>query len=124
MSNNRLIFRAWNKKERKMYSPEEVDNMNLFDLITDEDTWDVMQFSGVTDKKGNLIFEKDIVDYKISAAPNNSQEIVFFSYESGGFVKGGMQITSYIKTTKVIGNVFENPEMVTTRMKEQLAKEK
>lgn len=120
MSNFRLIFRAWNKKEQRMYSPEEVDNMNLFDLITDEDTWDIMQFTGIFDKAGDFIFEKDIVDFKIAAAPNNSQEVVFFSYDSGGFVKGGMQITSYLKTIKVIGNVFENPEMVTTRMKEQL----
>ena len=115
MSNNRLIFRAWNKKEQKMYSPEEVDNMNLFDLITDEDTWDVMQFTGVTDKKGNLIFEKDIVEYKIPSCPTISKEVVFFA--DGAFLKDGHSVSSYRKQTTVAGNFYENPEFVTETMK-------
>ena len=121
MSNNRFIFRAWNKKEQRMYSPGEVDNMNLFDLITDEDTWDVMQFTGVCDKAGKLIFEKDIVKYKIPTSPTESKEIVFFGCYTGQFVKGGMAMASYSKKTQVIGNFYENPEIVTTIMKEQLA---
>ena len=110
MSNARFIFRAWNKKEQRMYSPEEVDAMNLFDLITDEDTWDVMQFTGVCDKKGKLIFEKDIVEYKVPAAPKISRELVFFF--DGCFSKSGHAVSSYKKQTIIAGNAYENPELI------------
>lgn len=118
MSNSRLIFRAWNKKEKRMYSPEEIDQMNLFNLITDEDTWDIMQFTGVCDKNGFLIFEKDIVEYKIPSCPTISKELVFFA--DGAFLKDGHAISSYRNKTILAGNIYENPELISVTMKETL----
>lgn len=82
----------------------------------------LMQFTGLIDKNGKEIFECDIVTYKRSIGNWTGQTMttthkVIFTEEVNAFVMD--YGSSYIKLRKhwgyeyeVIGNVFENPELL------------
>jgi len=69
-----LIFRAWHKKENKMVDLQKITPLALsIDpmivgagigvYIPDHDDIEVMQYTGVLDKKANKIFEGDIIKF-------------------------------------------------------------
>ncbi len=65
--------------------------------------------TGIKDKTGALIFEGDIVEYKIGS----NKEIACVSYIDGGtgWNKGCCSVDSYQKYTVVISDIFQNPEL-------------
>lgn len=67
--------------------------------------------TGLRDKKGNLIYESDIVEYKISGAPSKSKGIVHYDMNQGVYLKGSQFLSTYPKTILIIGNINENPEL-------------
>jgi len=78
-------------------------------IEVDEDT--VCQFTGLTDKNGNKIFEGDIVQWTDSDGNNR---IDFVKWVHGGLVLCNAQYTvgSYLNNDLlVIGNVFDNTEL-------------
>jgi YopX protein len=72
----------------------------------------IMQFTGLKDKNGKEIFEGDIVTYKVGAVKVTGP--VWWSVEGAQWAKGdiGQQLSSYQKTTEIIGNIYENPELL------------
>ena len=65
----------------------------------------VGQYTGLTDKNGKKIFEGDIV--KIS-----NDEIFEVKYEDGGFTAGLFLGDWDYGHVEVIGNIYDNPELL------------
>ena len=65
----------------------------------------VGQYTGLTDKNGTRIFEGDIV--KIS-----NDEIFEVKYEDGGFTAGLFLGDWDYGHVEVIGNIYDNPELM------------
>lgn len=114
-----IKFRAWNIKEKKMW-PMVQDREDFGWLAKDgrEGQVELMQFTGLHDKNGKEIYEGDVVTCKF-AFGDNICEIV---YESACFWvsqknRGIKDIAHdnlywHIEGIEVIGNVWENPELL------------
>lgn len=118
-------FRAWDKRDKKSYLVDEIvwDN-GKFDSIGDAITFyrgaeevELMQSTGLKDKNGKEIFEKDILDYngrKVIVKWHGSYAC--FIYEFVDELKNRTAewqplYLSYYKF-EIIGNIYENPEML------------
>lgn len=124
-------FRAWHFGLKRMFSAEEMteDQMALlpdghFANIDADDTrlskiysheeMLPLQFTGLLDKTNKEIYEGDVLQYDRDARLEYPKTMIF---EDGRFVLKGTDerrrwdITGYSEYT-VIGNVYENPELV------------
>lgn len=118
-------FRAWLKEEKRM---TDVNEMTFIDgevyLISDVtdfyayEEFKLMQSTGLKDKNGKEIFESDIVKFTIT---NGFDYVVdeygVVTYKQGAFfiVKDFAEyLISYVytKEVEVIGNVYENQELL------------
>lgn len=122
-------FRAWTEEGKVMYYdvyPFKDDTLLLsydeiaFDEVPARD-FILMQSTGLKDKNGNEIFEGDIVKYKSSY--KTFTEEVAYNKNLGGF--GVMDVDTdiiftfgelpkdiYLSSLEVVGNVYENPELL------------
>jgi uncharacterized phage protein (TIGR01671 family) len=131
MKNTREIkFRAWDKKNKQMLGISEIGNLMFsygenYDHITKYEA-EIMQFTGLKDMKGAEIYEGDIVkwsdgDYKHPSNPRIAEvrfdpELSFFAFnvDRGGH-KFGFSNFIYTDTERhleIIGNIYENPELL------------
>ena len=83
----------------------------------DEST--VCQCTGLMDKNGKLIFENDIVFVKHTDGQEEYQENAKVSYTKRGFSPfsweyycDGCDVRCEILEVEVIGNIFDNPELL------------
>ncbi|PGA33305.1 hypothetical protein COL81_26900 [Bacillus toyonensis] len=134
-----IKFRAWDKVNKEMYRVGYIDFPSKkvqLAIIQDgicykafeADLKDVelLQYTGLKDKNGKEIYEGDILE-SISGTVGNSEakvmsiyEVVLDdrnSYSFGTRRKGRTHISSPIyrsatKYYKVIGNIYENPELL------------
>lgn len=102
-----IKFRAWDKEQKKM-----LDDVSTW---TDDFTGmliALMQYTGLKDKNGKEIYEGDIVKYK-----NDKPDKVIF--ENGGFMTSRFYHRTpnnwkiLLDELEVIGNIYENPELLT-----------
>ena len=127
-----IKFRAWDKKEEKMFEvwelkgiwsdPEPRDAM----VVLWNDTGDeesntkeiflmdtiLMQYTGVKDKNGKEIWEGDIVEFNYGSLGSFQEQIQFID---GGFWikrKDGSSFMPSEDVREVIGNIYENPELL------------
>lgn len=125
-----IKFRAWDKKKNKMfYSYDNYlelegelwslwlkDNRGKLRLLTNHNNGVLMQFTGLKDKKGREICEGDIV--KAFNEDKEEYGLVYWDEEIAGFdVEGKKWVSAenlYCswKYYEVIGNKFENPELL------------
>jgi uncharacterized phage protein (TIGR01671 family) len=138
-----IKFRLYDKRDKRMIYPtiESIDLYSLsfcgdswqveFDNSEDdkkyfgEETFELMQFTGLKDKNGKEIYGGDIVkecsweDYRTN--PNrrwvNGREIVWNENEAGFVFKeddGSLDCFSLnIRCGyEIIGNIYENPELI------------
>ena len=105
--NIEIKFRFYRPSTNKMIYPT---TGNFNDLIESED-WKVMQFTGLKDKNGKEIYECDVV---IPFSLENKMNKSVVVYEFNQFrIKGTSLYWNFdLEQIEVIGNIFENPELV------------
>ena len=124
-------FRAWDK-EGKLW-------INIASLVFDEEgelwylspvmddfnpvyyenelgkTWEIMQSTGLKDKNGVEIFEGDVLTSNVQPCKmvnpiKDGYGVVRF--ENGMFKLGAISLVTFISKMEVIGNIYENPELL------------
>ena len=121
-----IKFRAWFKEENRMIEWEQLhlenDDCGLMVWIGENgdnfgttsgypiDNFELMQYTGLKDKNGNEIYEGDIIKYD-TGRPEQ------ISFDNARFTSGndrGRTLLSkgLARLCKVIGNIYENPELL------------
>lgn len=67
---------------------------------------EIMQFTGLKDKNSKEIYEGDIISHKFYSAP----VVVTWNEEKAMFDSGDISMTG--SKVEVIGNIYENPELL------------
>jgi uncharacterized phage protein (TIGR01671 family) len=84
---------------------------NIFPI----DDVEIMQYTGLHDKNGKEIYEGDIVKYQISDTQHSIGDVQWDNLQMRFFFSGyyhGTLDSYYIVKSEVIGNIYENPELL------------
>ena len=67
---------------------------------------EIMQCTGLKDNNGKLIFEGDIV------ARGEDKAVIKYDDETASFYMRWVETETFIEDCEVIGNIYENPELL------------
>lgn len=127
MNRSLLKFRAWDPISKRMYpefylfgettcfdlisqwlmeaTPEASSLMRMNDAV-------ITQFTGLQDSKGKDIFDGDVIEGEFYDEDDRASRVTKYEVV---FNNGAFNIASrnwYKPSLKVIGNIFENPELL------------
>ncbi len=110
-----IKFRAWDKRNKKMYKHEEIYIWDRF--MKDDMSFQyapLMQYTGLKDKNGEEIYEGDILEYKSTFGKNERTELLLVSWSNtdGMWCMGYIRTDYAIRNSSVIGNIYEHPELL------------
>lgn len=115
-----IKFRVWDKSNNRIQYQSTDGRM---DGQLDWEVWGkflndmssdlvLMQYTGIKDKNGKEIYEGDIVDFdKKEWGGDDNVHIVSWDSENGEWSWGG-GVTGDMHFRKIIGNIYENPELL------------
>ena len=84
---------------------------DLSDAINQPERYKVRQYTGLKDKNGVEIYEGDILSYFGFEYEVTFEESAFGWSEDGQFYAFAEMAIDEIEKTKIIGNIYENPEL-------------
>lgn len=119
-----IKFRAWDKENKQMITYFDISSKGTvkkptgIGLINTNKILDVilMQYTGLKDKNGNEIYEGDIIDLRIDDQAGNKHSIGYVEFDNKllryliSFIDGCAWAS--FNNVKIIGNIYENPELV------------
>jgi len=120
-------FRAWHKELGRMmlieimyffFFDNELEELELNDPVMNDhisvypDEIELMQSTGLKDKNGKEIFEGDVV-----SIDTDEFDLLFVKYESGIYwlmddEECVEHLSDYYKYVSIVGNIYENPELL------------
>jgi len=104
-----IKFRVWDKNENDIVRWELLNDgiIDLYHLFFSKDeNLIIQQFTGLKDINGKEIYEGDILDTKCVVSFNDGMFGIFDKHNYMG-------LNSYMsKFREVIGNIYENPELL------------
>ena len=114
-----IKFRAWVKEDSEMkgymitHDSPELNYSELIDTHNENGNTILMQYTGLTDKNGKEIYEGDVLEFPFEMG------IVYvindgfrFAIKSFGSQTIEYESEEVLKQTKIIGNIYENPEFI------------
>lgn len=133
----KIKFRAWDKEENIMVIVDSihfnVNGVNTFVSVTGDKALiiegvsigvpkelevkvDLMQYTGLKDKKSKEIYEGDIITWLDPFSKYPKAEVLY-DETTGGYrtYKGDLSHISIRPGLEVIGNIYENPELLDTK---------
>jgi len=120
-------FRIWSLDKLKMFSPTKIEvclsetTAKIFDgtkhhTLTNNKIVGIEQFKlmanvGIRDSEGKEIYDQDILETE------RGKGVVYFQPSIGSYVvnlfgKGEVMFDEVKSSAKVVGNVFQNPELI------------
>ena len=118
--NRPIKFRAWDKHSKVMSKPFDL----FYSATFAGQGYELMQFTGLTDKNGKEIYEGDILNWTGKRSKDTSEFAYRYiiTFENGifGYRLGNAQVNKIeplqglieLETYEVIGNIYENPELL------------
>jgi len=122
-----IKFRAWDKKRKFIFRVTELvwDFLSKVEIkdrttgfVLKENDYDLMQYTGLKDKNGKEIYEGDILSYGMWSDDKGSCIYkVYWNEEDALFdtldLRHNQEMT-HVETfgAEIIGNIYENPELV------------
>ena len=106
-----IKFRVWDRILKRMLSWEWVHD-NFFSRIFDYPNMIPMQFTGLKDKNGKEVYEGDIITILKPLAYGWWPVMVEVRYSAPEFCVNYGQDNALHSSCEVIGNIYENPELL------------
>lgn len=117
-----IKFRAFDPLEGKMYQEVAVtmDGYAEADWGKTKYKWVLMQYTGLKDKNGKEIYEGDILKHPKADPPEDKGwkvdylgvEYILENVSTGEIVSMSRFAPIYINYMEVIGNIYENPDLI------------
>ena len=125
MMSEEIKFRAWDRRRKKMHMVGAIvwDNGKIVEVDADNGDlikrYELMQYTGLTDKNGTPIYEGDLVRCIGSSGENETGVVAWDESDLAWYIENptGMSIAlcfyqSCIRSIEVIGNIHNNPDLL------------
>ncbi len=108
--NRPIKFRAWDTDKKAMLPAQDLTQARAHWTWLGEFDFPLMQFTGLTDKNGREIYEGDIISNWQASANEVFWDECGFAMRN--YHAGSLPFWSYAASSVVVGNVFENPDLI------------
>jgi hypothetical protein len=111
-----IKFRGWSNEEKKYYYDNiggTIKNKEIFIGSVGYFNGIIQQFTGLKDSKGIEVYEGDIIQYFVKGEVFGRFVV---KWNDEGFWDYGINLSK----SKVIGNIYENPELLTPNHNQSL----